>query len=122
MLTQVWETTINRADELAATGEATSELLTFYGGVLRTQKRIYDALRNRNDWLPSGKLRDDAPVLCDLLPDFLKTIETIGTPQLIEEARAHLRLTDRELNQLLLTQWQAPSGRQFFAKAFLQPY
>ncbi len=122
MLNQSWERKINRADELAGAGDATAELLIFYGRLLRAQKKIYDALRGRRDWLPSGRLQEDLPVIRTLLPDLLKTIENIGTPILIEEARALLQLSAAELNQMLLEQWRAPADGQFFTKAFLQPY
>jgi formate dehydrogenase maturation protein FdhE len=122
MLNQSWETKINRADELAAASAATRELLIFYGGLLRAQKKIYEALRGHKNWLPTGELQEDLPVLRSFLPDLLKTFEEIGTPILIEEARAFLRLPDLEVNQILLSEWQALCGNHFFAKAFLQPY
>jgi formate dehydrogenase accessory protein FdhE len=122
MLNQSWEAKINRADELAAKNDATSELLVFYGKLLRAQKRIYDKLRNPVDDLPSGMLQEDLPGIRPLLMDLLKTVESIGTPVLVEEARALLQTTEAHLNQLLLEQWREPSGNYFFAKAFLQPY
>jgi formate dehydrogenase accessory protein FdhE len=122
MLNQSWETKIKRADELAAAGDAAKELLVFYGQLLRAQKKIYDALRNRKDGLPAGRLQEDLPILRALLPDLLKTIEHIGPPLLTQEARALMQLNDTELNQLLLNEWQAPASNHFFAKAFLQPY
>jgi formate dehydrogenase accessory protein FdhE len=122
MLKQSWEAKINRADELAAKNEATRELLVFYGRLLRAQKGIYDKLRSRTDYRPSGRLQEDLPGIRALILDLLKTVELIGTPVLVEEARALLQRSEAQLNQLLLEQWQEPSSNHFFAKAFLQPY
>ena len=44
MLDLSWEAKINRADELAAKGDAARDLLAFYGALLRLQKRVYDDL------------------------------------------------------------------------------
>jgi formate dehydrogenase maturation protein FdhE len=122
MLNQSWEANINRADELAAKNEATRELLVFYGRLLRAQKGIYDKLRSRKDYLPSGRLQEDLPGIRPLMLDLLKTVELIGTPVLVGEARALLQTSEAQLNQLLLEQWHKPSINHFFAKAFLQPY
>jgi formate dehydrogenase accessory protein FdhE len=122
MLNQSWEAKINRADELAAKNDATRELLLFYGALLRAQKGIYDRLRSRRDYLPSGMLQEDVPEIRPLISDLLKTVESIGTSLLVEEARALLQASDAQLKQLLLEQWQEPSVNHFFAKAFLQPY
>ena len=122
MVNQSWETKINRAAELAAASPATRELLTFYGGLLRAQKKIYDALRSRDDWRPSGRLAEDLPALRAFLPDLLRTVEQIGTPRLAQEARSFLQLPEEEVDQRLLEEWRVSSGRHFFAKAFLQPY
>ena len=122
MLTDSWETKIHRADELAAKEDATRELLVFYSNLLRAQKDIYDNLRCRKEWLPSGSLQDDLPEIRSLLQELLKTIEKIGTPVLVAEAQTLLQLTEAELDQILLEQWHDPSSNYFFAKAFLQPY
>jgi formate dehydrogenase accessory protein FdhE len=122
MLNQSWEAKINRADELAAKNDATRELLVFYGRLLRAQMSVYDRLRRRIDWLPSGKLSQDFPKIHSLLLDFLLTIESIGTPLLAEEARRLLQANEAELIERLLEQWHRPAANHFFAKAFLQPY
>ncbi len=122
MFKQSWQTKINRADELAAAGDATRELLVFYGRLLRTQKRIYDALQTHRESLPLGILQEDLPTIRPLFMDLLKTIESIGTPILIEAAQAFRQSTDATLDQYLLDQWQATSATDFFAKAFLQAY
>jgi FdhE protein len=122
MLDLSFETKINRADELAAKDDAARELLAFYCGLLRLQKKIYDDLQNREDWLPSGSLEEDLPSIRGLFIDFLKATEKIGTPRLVEESRLLSKLADADLDQLLLAQWYDPATSHFFAKAFLQPY
>lgn len=122
MLNQSWEAIINRADELAAKNDATSELLVFYGRLLRAQKKIYDRLQSHSDEPPSGNLAQDLRLIHPLLMDFLMTIENIGPPALVDEARLLLQADEAELLQRLLDQWHNPSGNDFFAKAFLQPY
>jgi formate dehydrogenase accessory protein FdhE len=122
MLNQSWEAKINRADELAAKNDATRELLVFYGRLLRAQKGIYDKLCSSRDFPPSGSLQENLPGIRRLMLDLLKTVESIGTPVLVEEARALLQTTEDQLNQLLLEQWHEPSINHFFAKAFFQPY
>lgn len=122
MLNQSWETKINRADELAAACDATRELLVFYGGLLRVQKRIYDALQSQSTGSFSGILQEDLPTIGPLLLDLLKTIESIGTPLLVEAAQALQQSTEAQRKQYLLDQWRSPAATDFFAKAFLQPY
>jgi FdhE protein len=122
MLNQSWEAKIHRAEELAAAHPSTRELLVFYGGLLRAQKRIHDALERQNGARLSGSLPEDLPAIGLLLDDLLQTIEGAGTSVLVEAARALRQSTDAERKQYLLEQWYAPSPADFFAKAFLQPY
>ena len=118
---ETWDALIQRAEHLAAKSEATKELLTFYAKLLRAQKEIYESLRSRKGWLPTGVLEDDLPVVRVLVPDLLRVVEAHGPAALIEDARALLRAGD-EIDGMLLEQWRSPSDVQFFAKAFLQPY
>ncbi|HYX41932.1 MAG TPA: formate dehydrogenase accessory protein FdhE, partial [Pyrinomonadaceae bacterium] len=111
-----------RAEQLAAKHDATSELLTFYTALLRAQQKIYESLRSREGWLPTGTLAADLPFVRGLLPELLRAVEASGPVALIEEAQMLLRADDGELDRLLLEQWRAPSDVQFFAKSFLQPY
>src|SRR2546421_1743676 len=117
-----WAALIRRAEQLAAKNDATSELLTFYTALLRAQKKIYESLRSREGWLPTGTLAADLPFVRGLLPELLRAVEASGPAALIEEAQMLLRADDGELDRLLLGQWREPSDVQFFAKAFLQPY
>ncbi|MDQ3743948.1 MAG: formate dehydrogenase accessory protein FdhE [Acidobacteriota bacterium] len=118
----MWDSLIGRAERLAAKTDAANELLTFYAGLLRAQKEIYESLRTRKGWLPSGVLEEDLPVVRAALPGLLRAVEVSGPAALVEEARTLLHASDEEIDRLLLEQWRAPSDLQFFAKAFLQPY
>ena len=122
MLKEPWDVRIQRAEHLAAAGGAANELLAFYGKLLRAQKRVYEYLRGRRGWLPSGLLEEDLEILHAAMPDLLRTVEADGPPALAEEARLLLRAGGDEVDTMLLGQWCAPSDERFFAKAFLQPY
>ena len=117
-----WDSLIRRAERLAAKNDAANELLTFYTSLLRAQKEVYEFLRTREGWLPSGMLEEDLPFVRVVLPGLLRTVEASGPASLVEEARTLLLAGDEEFDRLLLEQWRAPSDVQFFAKAFLQPY
>jgi FdhE protein len=120
-MTKKWNALIERAERLAAKSMATEELLTFYTELLRAQKEIYESLRSRKGWLPTGALEDDLPSVLTLVPDLLRVVEAHGPAALAREAQALLRADDG-IGEMLLAQWRAPSDAEFFAKAFLQPY
>lgn len=117
-----WDAAVRRAEHLAAQADATKELLTFYAELLRAQKEIYEHLRGREGWLPSGSLEKDLSVVRATLPSLLRAVESSGPALLAEEARALSRAGDGEVDRVVLEQWRAPSDSQFFAKALLQPY
>lgn len=118
----LWDAGIRRAEHLAAKTDATKELLTFYAELLRAQKEIYESLRGREGWLPSGSLEDDLAVVRVMMPRLLRAVESSGPALLVEDARALARAGEREVDRMILDQWRAPSDSQFFAKALLQPY
>jgi FdhE protein len=122
MLKESWDARIQRAERLADPPAAASELLAFYGKLLRAQKGVYEYLRGRRGWLPSGPLEEDLEILRAAMPDLLRAVEAAGTPALAEEARLLLRAGGDEIDAMLIEQWRAPSDERFFAKAFLQPY
>jgi FdhE protein len=99
-----------------------AELLTFYSRVLRLQKDVYEHLRGRKDWLPSGSLAQDLKELRVMLPKFLTALQATAPDALASEAHHLSRANATVLDELLLGFWRAPSDEQFFAKAFLQPY
>jgi len=122
MRKESWDTRIERAERLPSGNDATSELLLFYAKLLRAQKKIYDYLRSRRDWLPSGNLAEDLTVVRGTVPALLRAVESSGSAILVEEALTLLQASDSDLDQMLLEQWRQPSDLQFFAKACLQPY
>ncbi len=117
-----WDTRMQRAEHLADRSEASRELLTFYGKLLRAQKESYEYLRERKGWLPSGALEEDLPVVRVTVPGLLRAVEASGPPTVVEAARALSRAGEGEIDEALLEQWRAPSDTRFFAKALLQPY
>lgn len=109
-----WDANINRVRELAGRPTPAKELLTFYATVLASQKQIYESLRGRRDWLPSGALEDDLGVLREHVPSFLESVLSVAPPALAEQADTS--------DELLLEYWYNRSDKLFFPKAFLQPY
>lgn len=122
MMKESREARRERAGQLAAQSEATEELLTFYRKLLDAQRDVYENLRGRRGWLPSGVLEEDLTVVREMMPALLRAVEASGPPALVEEARALSRAGEDEIDGMLLEQWRAPSGVRFFAKALLQPY
>ena len=101
-----WDSLIRRAEHLAAKSDATKELLNFYAELLRAQKEIYEFLRTRKGWLPSGMLEEDLPVVRVVLPGLLRTVEANGPAALVEEARR----VDAEV--IYWSTLHAPAGEQ----------
>ena len=117
-----WDKQIQRADQLGAQANGSKELLTFYAQLLRAQKDIYDYLRGRKDWLPSGDLESDWSVLSETFPKLLKAVQTYVPASLAAEAR-DLSATDNVVvPERLIEYWRSASDLQFFEKALLQPY
>jgi len=116
-----WDRRIQRARELASKDDSTTGLLQFYAAVLTCQKNLDDALRTR-PWIPSGVLeRDIAVVRADVIA-FVRTIRGLAPEPLRAEADHLLSGADAAVDDSLVTWWNAPSDRQFFPKAALQPY
>jgi FdhE protein len=116
---EAWDRRIRRAEELAATAGPASSLLTFYGRLLRSQKDVYDSF---NRLPPSGSLEQDLPLVMDRGSALLREVADHGPDQLAVESHALLDMTHSAISSQLLTYWTAPSDRQFFPKAILQPY
>ena len=110
-----WDKAIERARELAGTATPAKELLTFYTTLLEAQRQVYDTLRGLHDWLPSGELEEDLSVLREYLNPFLQSVKSASPPALAEQV-------SQVSSETLLHYWHERSDRQFFAKAFLQPY
>jgi formate dehydrogenase maturation protein FdhE len=109
-----WNKQIERADYLAGESSGSTELLTFYAQLLRAQAEIYESFRSRRDWLPSGDLKTDLPVIRSSMMVLLDTVALHGPTSLTAEPNT--------ITEDLLEYWSSPSDTQFFAKAILQPY
>jgi FdhE protein len=117
-----WDKQIQRADHLAPKANGSKELLDFYTHLLRAQKDIYEFLRSCKDWLPSGDLECDLPVLLAALSEFFKVIQSHGPASLAAEAGELLETDPQVITERLMSYWVSPSDIQFFEKASLQPY
>ena len=117
-----WDTQIGRADKLAMQASGSRELLAFYSQLLRAQKQVYEFIRSRQGWLPSGDLEQDLSVLREQLPVLLNTVEAHGPEPLAIAARELLRAGAASVYEDLINYWRSPSDIEFFPKAFLQPY
>lgn len=117
-----WDILIKRAETLRAQRKEVAELLTFYIKLLGEQKQVYEFIRDRRGWLPSGWLAQDLNEILPALPPLIETVAANGPTLLADEAR-HLREASAVyIRDLLLQYWHAPTDTQFFGKAFLQPY
>jgi FdhE protein len=119
---ETWRRRVQRAADLSAIDTPSRALVMFYGDLLRAQGALYHHLNTRQDWQPSGALDRDLAGLRPQVAIVLRAVATAGPEPLAIEARRLLSAADREVDELLLEFWRAPSDRQFFAKAILQPY
>lgn len=115
-----WPGRVQRAADLAAIETPSHALLLFYAALLRAQRDLYDQLCARSNWLGTPA-RDVAPFRRQVAI-VLDAVADAGPEPLAIEARQLLEGPDGDLQNLLLRFWEAPSDRQFFAKAILQPY
>ena len=112
-MTQFWDKQIQRADHLAKQSSGSSELLAFYAQLLRAQKEIYELLRGRKGWLPSGDLERDLSPIHYSLAAFLKTVATHGPASLAAEAHNLSETTPEAINEMLLSYWRNPRHTVF---------
>src|SRR5690242_173415 len=117
-----WQKQIERADRLAEQASGSKELLIFYAQLLRAQEKIYQSLRSREDWSPSGDLETDLPAIQSLLPGLLETVGKHGPTSLAADAHLLLVAEPDVVADKLFDYWHSPLDTQFFAKAILQPY
>jgi FdhE protein len=115
-----WNRQIARADYLAGEASGSKELLKFYAQLLRAQKEIYESLST--NWLPSGELEKDLPVLRSSITELLDRVARHGPESLAAEAQVLLDGETDIMAQELFAYWRSPSDTQFFAKSVLQPY
>ena len=121
-MSNFWDKQIARADYLGGESSGSKELLLFYAQLLRAQAEIYDSFSSRKDWLPSGDVETDLPVIESSMRGLLQSVVRYGPASLASEAQ---NLLDAEPNIVagqLLEYWRDPSDTDFFAKALLQPY
>ena len=121
-MTEWWDKQIVRADHLTAQSKGSKDLLSFYSQLLRAQKEIYEFLRSRSGWLPSGNLEQDLPVMRATVPRFLGTVQAHAPHMLATEAQELAAAGNETFEALLIEHWRQPLDVQFFGKAFLQPY
>lgn len=121
-MSDFWQQQIERADQLAGHSSGSKELLTFYAQLLRAQQSIYESLRSQRDWLPSGDLENDLPVIRPLTNALLETVAQHGPGPLATEAQHLLMVEPDDVAEQLFDYWRNPSDTHFFAKSILQPY
>lgn len=117
-----WNSRIERATRLADADEAAQPLLTFYSGLLGSQRDIANLVAASGTHRLTGSLAHDLSLLRPALPAFLAAVERGAPEPLAREARTLLSGPDSTREDLLTAAWNSPSDRQFFAKAVLQPY
>jgi formate dehydrogenase accessory protein FdhE len=121
-MSDFWDKQIERADLLGEESSGSKELVRFYAQLLRAQKEIYEELRSRKNWLPSGDLESDLAVIQESMSGLLQRVARNGPESLAEEAQALLNTESNTVGHELLQYWRSPSDTQFFAKSILQPY
>jgi FdhE protein len=113
---------VQRAADLSAIETPSRTLLVFYAALLRAQRDLYDHLRTCPEWAPRGTPERDVAQFRPQLAAVLSAVANAGPEPLAIEARQLIDAGDADLAEMLLRFWRAPSDRQFFAKAVLQPY
>ena len=119
---ETWRRRVQRAEALSVPNTASSELVAFYAALLRAQSDVYNHLSGLSDWRPSGSLERDLPALESQFPTVLTAVANSAAEPLANEARRLLEARDASPDESLLALWRAPSDRDFFAKAIVQPY
>src|SRR5215813_11292878 len=114
-MSNFWDKQIQRADYLANESSGSKELLTFYAQLLRAQAEFYDSLRSRKNWLPSGDLETDVPVVRSSMTALLQSVAQHGPTSLASEAQMLLAAEPDLITEQLSEYWRNPSDTQFFA-------
>jgi formate dehydrogenase accessory protein FdhE len=118
----VWQLRISRAEALAASDTAASPLLAFYAELLRIQHRAYSRLRANSHGAASGALERDLPAMRSEWRPALQAIARVAPQALAAEGQQLCDRGEAAIEEALLSYWYAPSDRQFYPKALLQPY
>jgi formate dehydrogenase accessory protein FdhE len=119
---ETWRRRAQRAEDLSANDTASTSLVAFYASVLRAQGDLDERLAMRPGWRPTGDLDSDLPALRPHLPAMLRAVAEAAPEALATEARTLLEAGTDRVERALTAFWRAPSDRQFFAKAIVQPY
>jgi FdhE protein len=121
---ETWDRRIQRASDLMRCDDRACSLLTFYTELLALQKQLYERLRARSQWVPTGALDRDCVIVREAAAacGLLSGIASHAPTRLADEAEWLLAGGKAALDEMLLAYWRRPSDRQFFAKALLQPY
>lgn len=124
-----WERREERALELAEGNSAASELLTFYGAVLSSQKDVFLDAAPRFRFEPDRPLRAQLNLefAAEYVGDICDLAEKRGPRTLGETARQLRGSGDTHLRELLNAIASNPlydpgNVEQFFARTVLQPY
>lgn len=104
---------IARAGELADAHAAAREILQFYSGLTRFQKRIFDEAGARGE--------TEVASLATYFPDFVRLLRRIGPEELAASAA---RFSDGDRLRELLTECWSGSMPQdwFFGRALIEPF
>jgi FdhE protein len=119
---ETWTKRIARAHALAQEDGSAGPLLAFYGELLTLQARIDQSVRTELAGRATGSLEQDLVVVRTHAPRVLRAVAEHAPPALALEASRLLEAESAAIDDMLLAYWRAPSDRQFFAKAILQPY
>src|SRR5947208_3030527 len=102
---EFWDKQIERAQQLTKQSSGAKELLQFYAQLLQSQKEIYEILRSRKDWLPSGQLEKDLPAIHEASIGLFETVALHGPDALAADAKVLLPADDQAFDQMLLEYW-----------------
>jgi FdhE protein len=114
MTSSTWDRRIERAEELARTTPSASEILRFYGEIVRLQKNVYEKL------CATGPQPSGVSNLLLYFPALLSLVKRTGSPLLA-------RMADELAQQPggwegLLADEDIAVEKEFFTRALLQPY
>src|SRR5262245_54058589 len=97
-----WDGRIQRVQQLAVERTESNELLKFHGALLSAQRDIYEYLRTRKNWLPSGEIERDLQILLPMLPNLLRAVEAIGPELIASQAAALMQASENESEQMMI--------------------
>ena len=120
---ETWKQRVLRARQLAESSGPAGALLLSYADLLALQRASFECFQAGKGGPLSGSLQHDLPALRAQMLPLLNAMERNGPEPLAAEASDLLADgTGAALDERLLAYWYAPSDRNFFAKATLQPY